>query len=183
MKIFLGAWRKLIWPCLSSSDPAPGRRYTPPSTTLGSGGKMAEALPLGAQEAGGGGALMGKLRMADRGMMEVLMHTFMKMRVAKASRLTSCCCCAFFCRWFRIIQVSWWRQTVPTSSAPCCPHTGGATRLCPLLSRSVTLPINMSENINWTRAFGHNYCDFKMHYSFLTTALKHSCFLLHTAIN
>ncbi|XP_035533965.1 runt-related transcription factor 1 [Morone saxatilis] len=27
-------------------DPAPGRRYTPPSTTLGSGGKMAEALPL-----------------------------------------------------------------------------------------------------------------------------------------
>nr|BAF63015.1 frRunx1/p21 [Takifugu rubripes] len=32
-------------------DPAPGRRYTPPSTTLGSGGKMAEALPLGAQEA------------------------------------------------------------------------------------------------------------------------------------
>lgn len=53
---------------------------------------MAEALPLGAQEAGGGGALMGKLRMADRGMMEVLMHTFMKMRVAKVSRLTSCCC-------------------------------------------------------------------------------------------
>uniref|UniRef100_H2U4Q5 Runt-related transcription factor n=1 Tax=Takifugu rubripes TaxID=31033 RepID=H2U4Q5_TAKRU len=53
-------------------DPAPGRRYTPPSTTLGSGGKMAEALPLGAQEAGGGGALMGKLRMADRSMMEVI---------------------------------------------------------------------------------------------------------------
>uniref|UniRef100_A0A4W6EDX3 Runt-related transcription factor n=1 Tax=Lates calcarifer TaxID=8187 RepID=A0A4W6EDX3_LATCA len=52
--------------------PAPGRRYTPPSTTLASGGKMAEALPLGAQEAGGGAALMGKLRMADRGMVEVI---------------------------------------------------------------------------------------------------------------
>ncbi|XP_028995542.1 runt-related transcription factor 1 isoform X5 [Betta splendens] len=39
-------------------DPAPGRRYTPPSTTLASGGKMAEALPLGAQEAGGGAALV-----------------------------------------------------------------------------------------------------------------------------
>ncbi|KAM9766796.1 LOW QUALITY PROTEIN: runt-related transcription factor 1 [Menidia menidia] len=49
-------------------DPAPGRRYTPPST----GGKMAEALPLGAQEAGGGGALVGKLRMAERGMVEVI---------------------------------------------------------------------------------------------------------------
>ncbi|XP_069544670.1 runt-related transcription factor 1 isoform X2 [Brachyistius frenatus] len=53
-------------------DPAPGRRYTPPSTALASGGKMAEALPLGAQEAGGGAALMGKLRMADRGMVEVI---------------------------------------------------------------------------------------------------------------
>uniref|UniRef100_A0A3Q1IFD8 Runt-related transcription factor n=1 Tax=Anabas testudineus TaxID=64144 RepID=A0A3Q1IFD8_ANATE len=51
--------------------PAPGRRYTPPSTTLASGGKMAEALPLGAQEAGGG-TLVGKLRMADRGMVEVI---------------------------------------------------------------------------------------------------------------
>lgn len=55
-------------------DPAPGRRYTPPSTTLASGGKMAEALPLGAQEAGGGAALVGKLRMADRGMVEVRWH-------------------------------------------------------------------------------------------------------------
>ncbi|XP_060888445.1 runt-related transcription factor 1 isoform X4 [Labrus mixtus] len=53
-------------------DPAPGRRYTPPSTTLASGGKMAEALPLGAQEAGGGAALVSKLRMADRGMVEVI---------------------------------------------------------------------------------------------------------------
>ncbi|XP_068165053.1 runt-related transcription factor 1 isoform X2 [Antennarius striatus] len=53
-------------------DPAPGRRYTPPSTTLASGGKMSEALPLGAQEAGGGAALVGKLRMADRGMVEVI---------------------------------------------------------------------------------------------------------------
>lgn len=32
---------------------------------------MAEALPLGAQEAGGGAALVGKLRIADRGMVEV----------------------------------------------------------------------------------------------------------------
>ncbi|XP_071320356.1 runt-related transcription factor 1 isoform X2 [Trachinotus anak] len=53
-------------------DPAPGRRYTPPSTTLTSGGKMAEALPLGAQEAGGGATLVGKLRMAERGMVEVI---------------------------------------------------------------------------------------------------------------
>ncbi|KAG7236103.1 hypothetical protein INR49_001384 [Caranx melampygus] len=47
-------------------DPASGRRYTPPSTTLASGGKMTEALPLGAQEAGGGATLVGKLRLADR---------------------------------------------------------------------------------------------------------------------
>ncbi|XP_061682731.1 runt-related transcription factor 1 isoform X3 [Syngnathoides biaculeatus] len=47
-------------------DPCPGRRYTPPSTALASGGKMAEAL--GAQEAGGGAALVGKLRVADRDM-------------------------------------------------------------------------------------------------------------------
>ncbi|KAF3857318.1 hypothetical protein F7725_009177 [Dissostichus mawsoni] len=33
---------------------------------------MAEALPLGAQEAGGGASLVGKLRMADRGMVEVI---------------------------------------------------------------------------------------------------------------
>lgn len=33
---------------------------------------MAEALPMGAQEAGGGGAaLVGKLRMAEHGMVEV----------------------------------------------------------------------------------------------------------------
>ncbi|XP_037829848.1 runt-related transcription factor 1 isoform X3 [Kryptolebias marmoratus] len=54
------------------TDPAPGRRYTPPSTSLATGGKMAEALPLGAQEPGGGGALMGKLRIADHGMAEVI---------------------------------------------------------------------------------------------------------------
>uniref|UniRef100_A0A8C2Z2Z0 Runt-related transcription factor n=1 Tax=Cyclopterus lumpus TaxID=8103 RepID=A0A8C2Z2Z0_CYCLU len=55
----------------SLTEPAPGRRYTSPSTTLASGGKMAEALPLGTQEAGGA-ALVGKLRMADRGMVEVI---------------------------------------------------------------------------------------------------------------
>ncbi|XP_062373946.1 runt-related transcription factor 1 isoform X4 [Sardina pilchardus] len=52
-------------------DPAPGRRFTPPSTTLGSGGKMSEGLPLGAQE-GSGATLVSKLRMADRSMVEVL---------------------------------------------------------------------------------------------------------------
>ncbi|XP_041709066.1 runt-related transcription factor 1 isoform X4 [Coregonus clupeaformis] len=51
-------------------DPAPGRRFTPPSTTLLSG-KMSEGLPLGAQESSST-ALVGKLRMADRGMVEVL---------------------------------------------------------------------------------------------------------------
>ncbi|XP_076152959.1 runt-related transcription factor 1 isoform X6 [Alosa pseudoharengus] len=57
-------------PCFTR-DPAPGRRFTPPSTTLGSGGKMSEGLPLGAQE-GSGATLVGKLRMADRSMVEVL---------------------------------------------------------------------------------------------------------------
>lgn len=52
------------------SEPAPGRRFTPPSTTLSSG-KMNEGLPLGAQESSGA-ALVGKLRMADRSMVEVL---------------------------------------------------------------------------------------------------------------
>ncbi|XP_016295966.1 runt-related transcription factor 1-like isoform X1 [Sinocyclocheilus anshuiensis] len=51
-------------------EPAPGRRFTPPSTTLSSG-KMNEGLPLGAQE-NSGAALVGKLRMADRSMVEVL---------------------------------------------------------------------------------------------------------------
>uniref|UniRef100_A0A671RI58 Runt-related transcription factor n=1 Tax=Sinocyclocheilus anshuiensis TaxID=1608454 RepID=A0A671RI58_9TELE len=53
-----------------SREPAPGRRFTPPSTTLSSG-KMNEGLPLGPQESSGA-ALMGKLRMADRSMVEVL---------------------------------------------------------------------------------------------------------------
>lgn len=51
-------------------EPVPGRRFTPPSTTLSSG-KMNEGLPLGAQE-NSGAALVGKLRMADRSMVEVL---------------------------------------------------------------------------------------------------------------
>ncbi|XP_051982414.1 runt-related transcription factor 1-like isoform X2 [Xyrauchen texanus] len=51
-------------------EPAPGRRFTPPSTTLSSG-KMNEGLPLGAQESSGA-ALVGKLRMADRSLVEVL---------------------------------------------------------------------------------------------------------------
>uniref|UniRef100_A0A673B3A7 Runt domain-containing protein n=1 Tax=Sphaeramia orbicularis TaxID=375764 RepID=A0A673B3A7_9TELE len=54
------------------SDPAPGRRYTPPSTTLTSGGKMTEALPLGAQEAGGGSAQVAKYTMAGRGVLQVI---------------------------------------------------------------------------------------------------------------
>uniref|UniRef100_A0A674BMV1 RUNX family transcription factor 1 n=1 Tax=Salmo trutta TaxID=8032 RepID=A0A674BMV1_SALTR len=51
-------------------DPAPGRRFTPPSTNLLSG-KMSEGLPLGAQESSSA-ALVGKLHIADRGMVEVL---------------------------------------------------------------------------------------------------------------
>uniref|UniRef100_A0A3P9I5S6 Runt-related transcription factor n=1 Tax=Oryzias latipes TaxID=8090 RepID=A0A3P9I5S6_ORYLA len=54
-----------------AAHPAPARRYTPPSTSLSSGGKMSEALPLGAQEAARGAALVGKLRMGER-MVEVI---------------------------------------------------------------------------------------------------------------
>ncbi|XP_039599446.1 runt-related transcription factor 1 isoform X1 [Polypterus senegalus] len=50
-------------------DAAPGRRFTPPSTTL-SPGKMSEALPLAGQE--NSAALVGKLRVADRSIVEVL---------------------------------------------------------------------------------------------------------------
>ena len=55
---------------LCPSDHPPGRRFTPPSTTLSSG-KVSEGLPLGAQDSSGA-ALVSKLRMADRGMVEVL---------------------------------------------------------------------------------------------------------------
>lgn len=48
-------------------------------------------------------------------------------------------------RWSQTIQVSWWRLTVPTSSALCCPHTGGVTRPCPLLLRCVSSHISVSE--------------------------------------
>lgn len=106
---------------------------------------MAEALPLGAQEAGGGATLVGKLRMADRGMVEVrrsnLLTAGTKSKTVRA-RLGDKLPCwpsffLFVSRWSQIIQVSWWRPTVPTSSAPCCPHTGGATRRCLLLLRWV----------------------------------------------
>ncbi|XP_053772857.1 runt-related transcription factor 1 isoform X2 [Desmodus rotundus] len=50
-------------------DASTSRRFTPPSTAL-SPGKMSEALPLGAPDAGA--ALAGKLRSADRSMVEVL---------------------------------------------------------------------------------------------------------------
>ncbi|XP_058885418.1 runt-related transcription factor 1-like isoform X2 [Acipenser ruthenus] len=50
-------------------DAAPGRRFTPPSTTL-SPGKISEGLPLGGQE--NSAALVGKLRITDRSMVEVL---------------------------------------------------------------------------------------------------------------
>lgn len=59
--------KSLMHVCVS--EPVPGRRFTPPSTTLSSG-KMNEGLPLGAQESSG--TLIGKLRMADRSMVEVL---------------------------------------------------------------------------------------------------------------
>ncbi|XP_054829913.1 runt-related transcription factor 1 [Eublepharis macularius] len=51
-------------------DTSTSRRFTPPSTTL-SPGKMSDALPLVGQE-NGSGALAGKLRTADRSMVEVL---------------------------------------------------------------------------------------------------------------
>ncbi|KAB0359741.1 hypothetical protein FD754_003897 [Muntiacus muntjak] len=50
-------------------DASTSRRFTPPSTAL-SPGKMSEALPLGAPDAGA--ALAGKLRSGDRSMVEVL---------------------------------------------------------------------------------------------------------------
>ncbi|XP_060054645.1 runt-related transcription factor 1 isoform X1 [Erinaceus europaeus] len=50
-------------------DASTSRRFTPPSTAL-SPGKMSEALPLGAPDAGA--ALAGKLRTGDRSMVEVL---------------------------------------------------------------------------------------------------------------
>ncbi|XP_066475964.1 runt-related transcription factor 1 isoform X3 [Tiliqua scincoides] len=51
-------------------DTSTSRRFTPPSTTL-SPGKMSEALPLVGQE-NSSGALVGKLRSADRSMVDVL---------------------------------------------------------------------------------------------------------------
>lgn len=51
-------------------DTSTSRRFTPPSTTL-SPGKMSDALPLVGQE-NSSGALVGKLRSADRSMVEVL---------------------------------------------------------------------------------------------------------------
>ncbi|KAM4046153.1 runt-related transcription factor 1 [Anomaloglossus baeobatrachus] len=53
----------------STKDTSTSRRFTPPSTTL-SPGKMTETLPLSAQD--GSAALVGKLRSADRNMVEVL---------------------------------------------------------------------------------------------------------------
>ncbi|XP_016063705.1 PREDICTED: runt-related transcription factor 1, partial [Miniopterus natalensis] len=50
-------------------DASTSRRFTPPSTAL-SPGKMSEALPLGAPDAGA--ALAGKLRSGDRSMVEVV---------------------------------------------------------------------------------------------------------------
>ncbi|TRY92786.1 hypothetical protein DNTS_024856 [Danionella cerebrum] len=54
----------------AENKPTAGRRFTPPSNGLISG-KMSEALPPGAQE-GSGAALVSKLRMGDRSMVEVL---------------------------------------------------------------------------------------------------------------
>ncbi|XP_072850211.1 runt-related transcription factor 1 isoform X2 [Pogona vitticeps] len=51
-------------------DTSTSRRFTPPSTTL-SPGKMSDTLPLVGQE-NSTGALVGKLRSADRSMVEVL---------------------------------------------------------------------------------------------------------------
>ncbi|KAJ6662406.1 hypothetical protein lerEdw1_011819 [Lerista edwardsae] len=51
-------------------DTSTSRRFTPPSTTL-SPGKMSDTLPLVGQE-NSSGALVGKLRSADRSMVDVL---------------------------------------------------------------------------------------------------------------
>lgn len=51
-------------------DTSTSRRFTPPSTTL-SPGKMSDTLPLVGQE-NNSGALVGKLRSADRSMVDVL---------------------------------------------------------------------------------------------------------------
>ncbi|XP_028938137.1 runt-related transcription factor 1 isoform X2 [Ornithorhynchus anatinus] len=52
-------------------DTGTSRRFTPPSTTL-SPGKMSETLPLAGQDGGGAALLGGKLRNADRTMVDVL---------------------------------------------------------------------------------------------------------------
>ncbi|MGH0167736.1 UNVERIFIED_CONTAM: hypothetical protein FKN15_053003 [Acipenser sinensis] len=62
-----GGWNG--WIPVVTRDAAPGRRFTPPSTTL-SPGKISEGLPLGGQE--NSAALVGKLRITDRSMVEVL---------------------------------------------------------------------------------------------------------------
>nr|XP_044606859.1 runt-related transcription factor 1 isoform X1 [Equus asinus] len=56
-------------PRTPAADASTSRRFTPPSTAL-SPGKMSEALPLGAPDAGA--ALIGKPRSVDRSMVEVL---------------------------------------------------------------------------------------------------------------
>uniref|UniRef100_A0A8B9RX95 Runt-related transcription factor 1 n=9 Tax=Neoaves TaxID=3078114 RepID=A0A8B9RX95_9AVES len=61
--------KESMCPCYGHQDTSTSRRFTPPSTTL-SPGKMTEPLPLpGAEHSG---ALPGKLRSADRSMVEVL---------------------------------------------------------------------------------------------------------------
>ncbi|XP_061483701.1 runt-related transcription factor 1 isoform X3 [Rhineura floridana] len=55
---------------LSAEDTSTSRRFTPPSTTL-SPGKMSDTLPLVGQE-NSSGALVGKLRSANRSMVDVL---------------------------------------------------------------------------------------------------------------
>ncbi|MGH0163304.1 UNVERIFIED_CONTAM: hypothetical protein FKN15_047053 [Acipenser sinensis] len=62
-----GGWNG--WIPVVTRDAAPGRRFTPPSTTL-SPGKISEGLPLGGHE--NNAALVGKLRITDRSMVEVL---------------------------------------------------------------------------------------------------------------
>ncbi|KAG7463629.1 hypothetical protein MATL_G00178660 [Megalops atlanticus] len=59
----------MVFPWDAKYDPTPGRRFTPPSTTL-SPGKMNEGLPLGAQDSSA--ALVGKMRITDRNMVEML---------------------------------------------------------------------------------------------------------------
>lgn len=96
-------------------DASTSRRFTPPSTAL-SPGKMSEALPLGAPDAGA--ALAGKLRSGDRSMVEVLAdHPGELVRTDSPNFLCS-------------VLPTHWRcnKTLPIAFKVLGPRGGGRTR-------------------------------------------------------